>query len=343
MTPLLTQIVAPYEGLIILGKLNVDTEAALVEAMQLPVQSIPAVFILSQGQFVSHFTGLKPEAELKQLIQQVLTTHQQRTSSATSASSPASASSSDVTVEHEEIAVDDATRVTQLYRGANDALTAGDIERASALYTSIIEDASKKPLYNTHKARATAGLIKCLLQQYQQALRAQQDASAASVSTATASASSADTGSTQKGEPVDYTYTMDTAIESAQHLLHTIQSQSTQQPDLAAEMKDYVVVTEAIKQLQMTADAHRLFTATSSASPEASASASASAAEALKASSMKAFLTQQYAEALEEGLQLLRVDRASGKALLLNYLEQLGPQHPLTAATRKRMAQFLFN
>lgn len=303
-------MVSSHKGSIILGKLNVDKEAELIEAMHLPVQSIPAVFILSQGQFIAHFTGLKPEAELKQLIEQVLKVHQERTNQTTEGSKGAespSDPSSEVIVDHEEKQIDrdDNSVVRELYSAANDALTAADVERASALYSSIIEDAADKAVYKTHRGRATAGLIKCLLHQYHEALK------------------TSDTG--------DAKNVMNSALESAQHLLHTIQSQSQQQAELAAEIKDEPVVQEAIKQLKMTAEAHNILTQTP-----------ASETESLRADSMKAFLLQDYPTAIQQALKLLSRDKSTGKQLLLNYMEQLGAHHPLTVDARKRMAQLLF-
>src|SRR6188472_756175 len=69
LTPILEKLVRQYAGKVKLVKVNVDENQPL--AMQLRVQSIPAVFAFKGGRPVDGFMGALPESQLKQFIEKL--------------------------------------------------------------------------------------------------------------------------------------------------------------------------------------------------------------------------------------------------------------------------------
>ena len=67
--PMLEKAVADTGGAVELAKVNVDDNPAVARAFN--VQSIPAVFALSQGQVVDQFIGAVPEAEITAFVQRL--------------------------------------------------------------------------------------------------------------------------------------------------------------------------------------------------------------------------------------------------------------------------------
>ncbi|MEI7478858.1 MAG: thioredoxin domain-containing protein, partial [Actinomycetes bacterium] len=64
--PLLEAAVAATSGAVELAKVNVDENPMISQAFK--VQSIPAVFAISQGKVVNSFIGAKPEAEIVHFV-----------------------------------------------------------------------------------------------------------------------------------------------------------------------------------------------------------------------------------------------------------------------------------
>lgn len=67
--PMLEKAVADTGGAVELAKVNVDDNPAVARAFN--VQSIPAVFALSQGQVVDQFIGAVPETEITAFVQRL--------------------------------------------------------------------------------------------------------------------------------------------------------------------------------------------------------------------------------------------------------------------------------
>jgi putative thioredoxin len=67
--PMLEKAVADTGGAVELAKVNVDDNPAVARAFN--VQSIPAVFALSQGQVVDQFIGAVPEAQITAFVQRL--------------------------------------------------------------------------------------------------------------------------------------------------------------------------------------------------------------------------------------------------------------------------------
>jgi putative thioredoxin len=66
LSPILEKIANELGGRIVLAKIDVDQNADLAGAFQ--VQSIPMVVLIKDGHAVDGFVGVKPEAEIRQLI-----------------------------------------------------------------------------------------------------------------------------------------------------------------------------------------------------------------------------------------------------------------------------------
>lgn len=68
--PLIEAAVAATEGRVVLTKVNVDENPAVSQAFS--VQSIPAVYALSDGQVVDHFIGALPKDKVEAFVQGLL-------------------------------------------------------------------------------------------------------------------------------------------------------------------------------------------------------------------------------------------------------------------------------
>jgi putative thioredoxin len=67
--PIIERVVDETNGGVILAKVNVDENPRVSQAFQ--VQSIPAVFAISQGKVVDQFIGALPEAQIRQWMQKL--------------------------------------------------------------------------------------------------------------------------------------------------------------------------------------------------------------------------------------------------------------------------------
>lgn len=71
LLPVLHKLAEEFQGQFILAKVNTDTQPELTQQFQ--VRSVPAVLLVSQGQLVDQFNGVKPESELRAFLKQHLT------------------------------------------------------------------------------------------------------------------------------------------------------------------------------------------------------------------------------------------------------------------------------
>lgn len=72
LAPVLEKLAAESNGKFLLGKINTDEEQQL--AMAFGIQSIPVVVAVVNGQPVADFTGIRPEPEIRQWIEQLMPT-----------------------------------------------------------------------------------------------------------------------------------------------------------------------------------------------------------------------------------------------------------------------------
>lgn len=134
LTPLLEKVAAQYADKgVILAKVNVDEEQFI--ASQFQVKSIPTVYAMFQGQPVADLTQARTEAQLKQVLDQLLE------KLPVEAGAPGEAPQQDV---------------TQFIAMAEQVLAEGDAERAAGVFGQVTEMAPD----NT---AAHAGLIRALI------------------------------------------------------------------------------------------------------------------------------------------------------------------------------------
>jgi putative thioredoxin len=110
LSPVLEKLAAEGGGTWILGKVDVDTNPRLAQALR--VQGIPMVVAVVGGQLVEGFTGVLPEAQIRQYVDAVL-----------------KAGGVAVTP-HEDPRLD----------AADDALMTGDLDEAEAAYRKILAE-----------------------------------------------------------------------------------------------------------------------------------------------------------------------------------------------------------
>ena len=125
LSPVIEKLVRQAGGLVRLVKINVDENQNL--AMQLRVQSIPAVFAFRNGQPVDGFVGALPESQIRTFIERL-----------TGGAKPP-----------KEIAIQEAMDE------AAALLAEGDWQNASSIYNGILAEESAHP-------GAIAGIINCL-------------------------------------------------------------------------------------------------------------------------------------------------------------------------------------
>ncbi|MEU8570703.1 tetratricopeptide repeat protein [Streptomyces pathocidini] len=76
LSPLLERLAADYAGRFVLAKIDVDANQMLFQ--QFGVQGIPAVFAVIAGQALPLFQGAAPEAQLRQVLDQLIQAAEQR-------------------------------------------------------------------------------------------------------------------------------------------------------------------------------------------------------------------------------------------------------------------------
>lgn len=69
LTPILEKLVNEKKGRVILAKINIDEAQQL--AQQFGIEGIPAVRVIHQGKMLGGFDGVKPEAQLRDLFDQL--------------------------------------------------------------------------------------------------------------------------------------------------------------------------------------------------------------------------------------------------------------------------------
>jgi putative thioredoxin len=75
--PILEKVIDATEGKVVLAKVNVDENPAISQAFQ--VQSIPAVYVLKDGQVVDGFVGALPEHVIQEFVDALMPSEAQLT------------------------------------------------------------------------------------------------------------------------------------------------------------------------------------------------------------------------------------------------------------------------
>jgi putative thioredoxin len=136
----LDTIADELEGRILVGRVDVDVNPQLAQALQIP--SVPLVALVVQGRMMPLLQDAPPLDQLRPLIDQVL--QQMATQGVAGRHQPLSSVPA-------EAADGDEEYVDPRYAPAQDALAAGDIDRAVAEYQKLVDA-------NPADAEAAAGL-----------------------------------------------------------------------------------------------------------------------------------------------------------------------------------------
>jgi putative thioredoxin len=142
LTPVLEKVAADYADKgVVLSKLNVDEEQFI--AGQFQVRSIPTVYAMFQGQPVADLTSARTESQLKAALDQLL------------AQLPVQTGEGDGTPAAQQ--GPSAEEIAQFVKLGEEALSAGDAQRAAGIFAQITEFAEDNAL-------AHAGLVRALVQ-----------------------------------------------------------------------------------------------------------------------------------------------------------------------------------
>jgi putative thioredoxin len=140
LTPVLEKVAAEYADKgVVLAKLNVDEEQFI--AAQFQVRSIPTVYAMFQGQPIADLTNARSESQLKAILDQLL------------AQLPVQGGAADGAAPQGP----SAEELAQFVKMGEEALAAGDAQRAASIFAQITEFAEDN-------APAHAGLVRALLQ-----------------------------------------------------------------------------------------------------------------------------------------------------------------------------------
>lgn len=125
--PMLERLARSYAGRIVLAKIDVDANQLLFQ--QFGVQGIPAVFAVLGGQAMPLFQGAAPEAQVREVLDQLIAVAEQRFGI------------TGVQAEGEE-APEEAPQVPQnpVLAAAHDALDHGDLGGAVNAYKNVLSD-----------------------------------------------------------------------------------------------------------------------------------------------------------------------------------------------------------
>ena len=141
LTPVLEKVAAEYADKgVVLSKLNVDEEQFI--AAQFQVRSIPTVYAMFQGQPIADLTNARSESQLKAMLDQLLAQLPVQGGAGGEPGAPQGPSA-------EEIA--------QFVKLGEEALSAGDAQRAASIFAQITEFAEDN-------VAAHVGLVRALVQ-----------------------------------------------------------------------------------------------------------------------------------------------------------------------------------
>lgn len=139
LSPLLERMAAEAGGQWILAKINVDTQPRIAQAFQ--VQSVPSVFAVIASQPIPLFEGIYPEAQLRQVLTELLRVAAEQGVTGTVGAEP----SEPTETEEQEPVID------PRMEAAFTAIEAGDWVGADMAYRQLLES-------NPSDADAAAGI-----------------------------------------------------------------------------------------------------------------------------------------------------------------------------------------
>lgn len=153
LMPVLEKTVAGAGGAVILAKVNIDNNPALAQAMQ--VQSVPTVLAFFQGQPVDGFMGMKPESEVKEMVDRLVKLGNGQ--------------------EVQKQAAVSAEHIQSFLEKAAELLSGGDWQAAQTLYVRILQadpenDHAVAGLLRSHIAGGEIAQAKQILSGFQEEL-----------------------------------------------------------------------------------------------------------------------------------------------------------------------------
>lgn len=126
LSPVLETVAASYGGRMVLAKVDVDANPRISAAFQ--VQSIPSVFAVIKGQPVPLFQGALPEAQVRQVMEQLMTVaEQQGLTGSIDPEAPVDAAPAEPPMDPR-------------FEAAFTAIEAGDWAEAAAAYRRVLDD-----------------------------------------------------------------------------------------------------------------------------------------------------------------------------------------------------------
>ncbi|OKI09277.1 co-chaperone YbbN [Streptomyces sp. CB02923] len=134
--PLLERLAGEYAGKFVLAKIDVDANQALFQ--QFGVQGIPAVFAVVAGQPIPLFQGAAPEAQIRQVLDQLVQAAEQQFGIVGAPVDPAGAAP-------QEDAPEPVGPYDALLETANQALDNGDLDGAVQAYRNVLSDDPGNP------------------------------------------------------------------------------------------------------------------------------------------------------------------------------------------------------
>jgi len=129
LSPLLETLADEYAGRILLANIDVDANPQLAQAFQ--VQSIPSVFAFLKGQPIPLFQGAQPEAQVRQVLTELLRVAEANGVSGRISAGPGG-EPDDVAPEEEEL--------PPLHQAAYDAIERDDLDAAIAAYEQALKE-----------------------------------------------------------------------------------------------------------------------------------------------------------------------------------------------------------
>ncbi|WEV25261.1 tetratricopeptide repeat protein [Streptomyces sp. 71268] len=159
LSPILERLTQEYAGRFVLAKIDVEANQALFQ--QFGVQSIPAVFAVVAGQPVPLFQGAAPEAQIRQVLDQLIQAAEQQFGIVGAPVDP------DAIADLPEAAEQPPGPHDAALSAAHQALDAGDLGGAERAYQNVLAD-------DPGNAEARLGLAQAQLLGRVQGLDAQQ-------------------------------------------------------------------------------------------------------------------------------------------------------------------------
>ncbi|MEU3961006.1 tetratricopeptide repeat protein [Streptomyces buecherae] len=132
LSPILERLTQEYAGRFVLAKIDVEANQALFQ--QFGVQSIPAVFAVVAGQPVPLFQGAAPEAQIRQVLDQLIQAAEQQFGIVGAPVDP------DAIAEAPETAEQPPGPHDAALTAAHQALDAGDLGGAERAYQNVLAD-----------------------------------------------------------------------------------------------------------------------------------------------------------------------------------------------------------